>query len=344
MPLSGMPGLIATQSPAASLHYPAPLATTGRIIFVNSTHPGNADDNVGSDPLRPKSTVVAAIRSLRSSGYSNRGDQIWCMPGHAETFRAAGALTMDVEGVEVFGMGKGASRPRMTFEGDVAASIAMSAANCGMYNVVGIGNIAGLTQPFDITGDDCHLAIEWQDTSAALSAARAVLATEVSRLDLHLTYRGFTSSQTVDGVRLNGCSHVNIDLDAYGTNSLAWVSMVTALSSNVLVTGRTYTHNVRDGSHNAIDSAGQSVWALDVYDLGVGVRMAGGSRVGVGPAYVTKAIVTQMLSDAGLLDVAESVERMRGDVRRVRFGLSVLTDTDLAELIEDDLAQVDVNI
>ena len=186
--LTGMPGLLAPQSPAASLAHPAPLATTGRIVYVSSTRPGRGDDNVGDDPSRPKATTQAAIRACRA----NRGDIIVPMPGHAETLRIAGAIDLNVAGVSIFGIGNGADRPTYTFESSTAASILFSAASCRMFNVIGIPGIAAPANPFDVTANDCALNIEWQDVSATLSAARAIRATSVSRFAAHLKYLGFT--------------------------------------------------------------------------------------------------------------------------------------------------------
>lgn len=340
MPLSGMPGLIATQSPAASLSHPAPLATTGKVIFVDSTRPGRGDDNVGDDPIRPKATWAAALRTLRSSGYTNRGDQIWLMPNHAETIRLAAAIPMNVAGVDVFGMGRGASRPRITFESDTAASILMSAANCGIYNVVGIANIAGLTQPFDITADDCCLNIEWQDTSAALSASRAVVATGADRLDVTLAYRGFSSgTQVVNAVRLNDCNHVGVTLDAYGVNSQAWVEFVGVLSTNVFVKGKTYTEGYLDGSHNVLDSVGGSIWGAELFDLGMGVYVSGGSGSALAPTYVNAVQLKSILRAAGLLDIDDEIARLKLQMAQIRFGISSLVDFDLTEVDSDPLVE-----
>lgn len=339
MPLSGMPGLIATQSPAASLSHPAPLATTGKIIFVSSTRPGRGDDNPGDDPLRPKATWAAALRTLRDSAYSNRGDQIWLMPGHAETITVAAGIPMNVEGVSVFGMGRGASRPRITFESSTAASILISAANCSIFNVVGIAGVAGLTQPFDVTGDDCTLNIEWQDGSTTVDAQRAVLATGVSRLDVSLIYRGFTSvSNVINAIRLSGVRHAQILLDAYGNNLTGWVQFVSSPSSNVFIKGKMYTYNIRNGSHNVVDSAGGSVWGAELFDLAVGATLMGGSGVSLAPAYVNIARLRAVLSAAGLLSIADDLAQARTEVRQVRVGVSELVEYDLAEVDTEDLA------
>ena len=337
MPLTGMPGLIATQSPAASLNHPAPLATSGKVIFVSSTRPERGDDNSGDDPLRPKATWAGALRSLRSSAYTNRGDQIWLMPGHAETIRTGNAIPMNVEGVSVFGMGRGASRPRITFESDTAASIGISAANCSIFNVVGIAGIAGLTQPFDVTADDCTLNIEWQDVSTSLAAARAVLVTGADRLDVTLAYRGFVgTAQVVNAIRLNGCNHVGITLDAYGGNGNSWVEFVSVSSTNVFVRGKTYTDGYTNGSHNIIDQTGSSIWGAELFDLGMGAMLSGGSGSALAAQYVNAASLTAILNAAGLFEVVDDIAQMKIDLERVRFGVS--------DLVEYDLADIEVNV
>lgn len=333
MPLSGMPGLIATQSPAASLSHPAPLATTGKIIFVSSTRPGRGDDNVGDDPLRPKATWAAALTALRDSAYTNRGDQIWLMPDHQETIHLAAAIPMNVAGVSVFGMGRGASRPRITFASDTAASIAISAVNCSIFNVVGITGIAGLTQPFNVTADDCTLNIEWQDASVATAAARAVLATSADRLDLTVAYRGFeATTQVVNAIRLDGCDHAAITLDAFGNNSVSWVEFVNTKCTNVFVRGKMYTDGIINGKRNVIDSIGTSIWGAEIFDLGMGLYLSGGSGATLAPQYLNAVRMNALLSAAGLLTVADDVETLKTEMKQVRFGLSDLVDYNLAEV------------
>lgn len=292
-----MPGLLSPQNPAGSLWHPAPLATTGKIVFVSSTKPGAGDDNVGDDPLRPKATWAGALSYLRSLHTTNRGDQIWLMPGHAETIRRAAAIPMNVAGVSVFGMGRGASRPQITFESSTAASILISAANCSILNVVGIAGIAGLTQPFDVTADDCTLDVEWQDTSTTIDAARAVLATNADRLDVTLAYRGYNgAAHTVNGIRLSGCNHVKIALDAYGSNTVGWVDFISTLSTNVFVTGKTYAYGVTDGSHSVVDTVGSSIWGAELFDLGAGMYLSGGSGAALSPLYLSAAQLLTTLS------------------------------------------------
>jgi hypothetical protein len=263
------------------------------------------------------------------------------MPGHAETIRTAAAIPMNVAGVSVFGMGRGASRPRITFASSTEASILISAANCSILNVVGIAGVAGLTQPFDITGDDCALHIEWQDGANPTDAARAVLATGVSRLHVTLKYRGFTNGQNVvSGLRLIDCTDVQIDLDAYGTNSVGWVELAATLSTNVFVGGRSYTYNVTDGSHLVVDTVGGSVWGVDMFDIGAGGHMSGGSGSAIAPAWVSAVQLKAILDAAGLLDVGDELKRLKLHMQQIRFGVSMMVDQDLTELDSDPLTEL----
>lgn len=305
--LTGMPGLLAPQSPAASMAHPAPLATTGRIVYVSSTRPGRGDDNVGDDPSRPKATTQAALRASRA----NRGDMIALMPAHAETLRVAGAIDVNVAGVSIFGLGFGADRPRYTFEGNTAASILFSAASCRMYNIIGVPGIADLSNPFDVTGNDCALNIEWQDASATLDARRAIRATSANRLAFKLKYLGFTNTRNVlNAIQLNGCTHVDIDIDAYGYAWSSWVEFVTAQSYNVKVKGRLYTSEVVDGSHNVSDTVGDSTWHADIFDVAAGVRLLGGSGRALYEAWRGTTSMLSVLGALGVTNLSEDIDEL----------------------------------
>lgn len=316
--LTGMPGLLAPQSPAAMFAHPAPLATTGKIIFVSSVQSGRGNDNIGDYPLRPKATLAGALLTARA----NRGDQIWLMPGHAETIRRAAQIDVNVAGVSIFGLGHGAQRPTFTFETARDASILFSATSCRMLNVIGVPNIADLTQPFDVTGSDCALHLEWQDASATLDARRAVLATSVRRLAVTLKYLGFTNtSNTLNAIQLNGCSHVDIHIDAYGYAWSAWVEFVTMASTNVKVKGSLYTSEVKDGTHNVSDTVGDSTWQADIFDAAAGVRFLGGSGRALYEAWRGTASMLSVLGALGVTNLSEDIDELTEKVDRLEESL-----------------------
>lgn len=99
--------------------------STGERFFVDSS--GSAT-NPGTNPDAPISTIDAAIAKCTAG----QGDIIYVMPGHAETVTAA--ITMDVAGVSIIGLGEGGLRPIVTPNGVIDA-VTITAADCRVENV-----------------------------------------------------------------------------------------------------------------------------------------------------------------------------------------------------------------
>ena len=247
---------------------------TGDIWFVDS---GRGTDAVGygRNPDAPFATLDYAI----GQAAANNGDLIYVMEGHAETLEAAGAVTVDVAGLTIIGLGRGADRPTFTFDTDTAASILVSAASTVLRNLIGVAAIDGLTNPFHIQAADCVLDVEWRDGSASIEAARAVLTTAAAdKLQLRLRYRGFVAGNAcVNAIRLVGGDGADIELDAYGVASTAWVEFLTTACTNVRVRGSMYNSGTTDGSKNVVDTATGSTWSADLFDATAGARFSGGS-------------------------------------------------------------------
>lgn len=100
----------------------SPLVSTGRTIYVSSVT-GTASSQ-GTQPRSPISTIDAAIGLCTA----NKGDRIIVLPGHAETLSAASAITCDVAGVSIIGLGEGSLKPTLTYSA-AAATTVVSAAN-----------------------------------------------------------------------------------------------------------------------------------------------------------------------------------------------------------------------
>lgn len=99
--------------------------TTGSRFFV---HHSGASTNPGTNPDKPINTIDAAIALCTDSA----GDIIYVMPGHAETVTSA--ITMDVIGVSIIGLGEGGLRPVITGNGTIDA-ITITAASCRVENI-----------------------------------------------------------------------------------------------------------------------------------------------------------------------------------------------------------------
>jgi hypothetical protein len=72
-------------------------------------------------------------------------------PGHTETISAAAAITFDVAGVTVIGMGVGNSRPTITLDTATSTDINVTAADVQIHNVIFSMNYADIVEVFDLS-------------------------------------------------------------------------------------------------------------------------------------------------------------------------------------------------
>lgn len=106
--------------------------STGNYFFVDSgagTDSAATSSGFGKSPDRPFATIDFAIGQCSD----NNGDIIVVMPGHTEALSGASAITVDVAGVQIIGLGTGNSRPALTWE-TAATTIVVSSASCRISN------------------------------------------------------------------------------------------------------------------------------------------------------------------------------------------------------------------
>jgi len=99
---------------------------SGNIYWVHNTgtdSPGN-----GSNPDSPLATIDYAIGLCTA----NQGDVIYVLPGHEETVTSA--ITCDVAGVSIVGIGEGLLRPKVTGNGTIDV-FNVTAANVRIENI-----------------------------------------------------------------------------------------------------------------------------------------------------------------------------------------------------------------
>ena len=260
-----------------------PFNGQGQVIVVART--AAAGRQILEDTFKPfagvpryASTIDAAIGQCTAS----RGDIIYVCPNHTETVSTAAGIAQDVAGVSIIGLGEGNNRPVITFSA-VAATWAVSANNCVIKNIVGTTSIDVNTNPFNITGNNCTIDIEWQDSSSTVEALRAIRLDTADNAVVKLKYLGFTAGDaTVNAIRLDDCDNVRIEIDAYGrVDATGWVEMVDVASTNVYVTGRTFCLSVTNGARNVVDTITASTWYMDVQDMSAGARYTGGSAAAI---------------------------------------------------------------
>ncbi len=153
----------------------------GEVFWVNNSSVlapvksalAGSDGNNGSYK-EPFSTVDFAIGKCKAS----RGDIIVVMPGHAEDLGVAGAISSDVAGVAVIGLGTGALRPTFTCS-VTAGSWDMSAANLSFYNLLFLSSIIDNTGCHQLTGAADNVTWEyctWQETTVNLNWIDVIVA------------------------------------------------------------------------------------------------------------------------------------------------------------------------
>lgn len=276
-------------------------ATTGNVFFVDSVSGSNGNSGSADFPL---ATVDFAIGLCTA----NNGDIVVLCAGHAETVASASAITSDVAGVTIWGLGEGAARPTFTFSATTSTWV-ISAASTALYNIVGIPSVDNIVSPFVVSGANCTLAIEWQDASSAIEAIRAILTTAgADNLTVDLVYKGFIAGNAVvNAVRLIGVDNARINVDFYGVLTTAVVEFVTTACTNVEVTGTFYVSGITNLTRNVVDTVTGSTWGAQGWDAAAGTAFSGGSAAALAGDDVAAVVANQAVPSADA--TANALER-----------------------------------
>jgi len=139
--------------------------TTGNIYFVDSgSSTGGTSAGYGTSPDAPFTTIDSAINQTTA----NNGDIIYVMPGHSETLTGASAITCDVAGVSIVGMGRGSDRPTLLLDAGASVSIVVSAANVHWENVIFSAGHADITVAIDVSAANASFEnCEWKENTTA---------------------------------------------------------------------------------------------------------------------------------------------------------------------------------
>lgn len=215
--------------------------TTGNIWFVNSAT-GTDASGYGFNPDAPFATLNYAMTQATAS----QGDRIYLMPGHIETSTAAGGIALSTAGVAVFGLGTGRLRPTIKFSTSANASVAVTAANIYLGNVVvDCTGFAAVANPINVTAtdftvDSCEFIVN-NATNQAVCAIQTSAAG--SRLTVQNSYFRGTSDAGVTAalIIVGGDGHViqnNRFIGGYSAGVGA-IQNVTTACTNTIVWGNT---------------------------------------------------------------------------------------------------------
>jgi len=229
---------------------------------------GGSDGNDGSY-RRPFATLDYAIGKCTAS----RGDVIYLMPGHAENVASAGAITFDVAGITVVGLGSGSLTPKFSFTA-AAADILISSANTSFYNVQFEANfvdvLAGLDIDANFTG---FYNCKFTDAGTNLNYLVVMnVADGVDDLTLEdCTYIGLDAQN--DNVIQAAGTHDNFIIrNCYFNNTVAQAAAegmieVTTDANNFIIEGNRFFSATAavDNAFVTLAGTGNTGWAINNY-------------------------------------------------------------------------------
>ena len=211
--------------------------STGRRVFV---HSGTGSDagGFGASPDKPVATLDYAIGLCTA----NKGDKIYLMPGHAETFIVTNGFDADVAGIEIIGLGWGAARPTFTLN-HANAQVNIGAASVRIRNVRFVADITAVVAGVQVegvtdaefhdcewywggtTGDDFILGLELEAGShrARIKNCRFLAEPAVAGAQAAIELTGAS-----DNVRIEDCEFM-------GDYSVACIHGDTTLSQGLMV-------------------------------------------------------------------------------------------------------------
>jgi hypothetical protein len=136
-----------------------PLSVTnpGKVFWVNGSSalaPGGVGGSNSNDGTyqRPFATIDYAVGQCTA----NRGDIIMVMPGHSEDIGSAGALTLDVAGVAVIGLGSGSLRPDLNYS-NTAGTVEIDAADVTLYNLTFTADVSAVVVGVNVDANGCTI-------------------------------------------------------------------------------------------------------------------------------------------------------------------------------------------
>jgi len=176
----------------------------GNVYWVDSGSGSNGNDGAHQ---RPWATIDYAIGKCTASN----GDIIMVKAGHAETLAAN--IAMDVIGVQVVGLGTGALRPTITV-GAFDGTVAMSAANCGLYNIRFVLEDTNDTvaNAITITADGCIV-----DGCETVVHATAQFTTHITATDSQFVeirnclIKSLHTASSTSGIVVDGCDDLVLE-------------------------------------------------------------------------------------------------------------------------------------
>ena len=207
---------------------------------------GNVNLNgSGGTFLAPFASLDYAIGQCAAE----RGDVIMVRPGYTDTISVAAGIALDVAGVSIIGLGRGAKRPVINLTA-TASTFTMSAADCSISNILFTGGVDAIVSMIVVSAADCSIEnCELRDVTGQMTLGILTTAAADRLKILGHVHRGDSAAGTGAGIAIVGGSGIEIQIDVMDGNfSVAGIDVRTTASTDLYVhdVGRFYTRNAAD--------------------------------------------------------------------------------------------------
>lgn len=168
-----------------------------------------SDGNKGTDRSPFKTLDYAVGRCT-----ADRGDIILVKPGHTETVSTDGGLAIDVDRIEIIGLGAGDTRPLIDIGTDVAAAMITSGAGVVMHGFRVLIAKDAATDPIQFSGAGGEF-FNWEIAEASAVEALDLLSispggTRTILHDMVIRGRNTGDGDALNAIHLDGCDDVQI--------------------------------------------------------------------------------------------------------------------------------------
>ncbi len=206
---------------------------TGDYYWVDS---GRGTDQVGNgyNPDLPLATLNYCITNRATA---NNGDFIFCMEGHAENLGADSAVDMDIAGITVVGLGKGADRPTFTCTVDVG-DFKLAAASSVIQNLLFLNAVDNSTGFLEVSGTDCKiLDCEFREGTAVFADTMILTVDGADRLEIAgCVMIGAAANGAVSMIEVDGSDDLHIhDCYIYGNSDTGLIQFITTASNRARI-------------------------------------------------------------------------------------------------------------
>jgi hypothetical protein len=220
----------------------------GDIWFVDSgqTTTGADSAGYGRNPDQPFLTLDYAIALTTASN----GDTIYVMPGHTETLGADSAVDIDVAGLTIIGLGKGAARPTFTASA-IAGDFKLAAASTHIENLLFLSGVDATTGMVEVSAADCSIVnCEFRDSVDQATDCLMVLDGSDRLLIDGCTFTMAAAAGANSAIAIGSSDDVEIkNCSIYGNFAVGAIDLRTAASNRINI------HDCKIWTENAADIA-----------------------------------------------------------------------------------------